>query len=163
VSGSSTCPALRAFHLTGPGAGDWLLGRIAGGLPKPGRMAAYFPDNRGRIVTEMSVACNGEDDFTLITAATAQWHDYEWLARDLPRGSVAADRTRDLSTLIVTGPGARPVRRHWTDADLRCPGSATSRNGGRPPCHVLPAFPSPASWAGRFMPPLRDIPRSMTP
>jgi hypothetical protein len=32
------------------------MGKIAGGLPKPGRIAlGYFPTIAGRIVTEMSV------------------------------------------------------------------------------------------------------------
>lgn len=115
-------PGFSRFHLAGPGAGEWLLGRIAGNLPKPGRLAlAYFPDHRGRILTEMSVACNGADDFTLITAAVAQWHDYEWLARTLPEGVTLRDRTKDLSTLIVTGPKSRDLFARISDADLSLP------------------------------------------
>ena len=115
-------PGFSRFHLTGGGAADWLLGRIAGGLPKPGRLAlAYFPDHRGRIVTEMSVACNDVDDFTLITAAAAQWHDHEWLARSLPKALTLTDRTNDLSTLIVTGPKSRDLFRTISDADLGLP------------------------------------------
>ena len=50
-------PGFSRFRLGGDGAGEWLLGKISGGLPKPGRLGlAYFPDTRGRIVTEMSVA-----------------------------------------------------------------------------------------------------------
>ena len=115
-------PGFSRFHLSGPGARDWLLTQVAGGLPKPGRLSlAYFPDHRGRILTEMSVACNGEDDFTLITAAVAQWHDYEWLAKSLPEGLTLTDRTRDLSTLIVTGPRSRDLLAKISDADLSLP------------------------------------------
>jgi dimethylglycine dehydrogenase len=115
-------PGFSRFHLSGPGARDWLLTQVAGGLPKPGRLSlAYFPDHRGRILTEMSVACNGEDDFTLITAAVAQWHDYEWLAKSLPERLTLADRTRDLSTLIVTGPRSRDLFARISDADLSLP------------------------------------------
>ena len=116
-------PGFSRFHLEGPGAGDWLRTRIAGNLPKPGRLAlAYFPDARGRIVTEMSVACNGPDDFTLITAAAAQWHDRDWLADSLPTSLTLTDRTRDLSTLIVTGPKSRALfERIGTTADLSRP------------------------------------------
>ncbi|QEW18062.1 Aminomethyltransferase [Marinibacterium anthonyi] len=115
-------PGFSRFHLTGDGAGDWLLGKIAGALPRPGRLnLAYFPDDRGRIVTEMSVACNGADDFTLITAAAAQWHDHEWLARDLAPGLTLTDRTADLSTLIVTGPASRDLLAVISDADLTLP------------------------------------------
>jgi dimethylglycine dehydrogenase len=64
------------------------MGKIAGGLPGPGRMnLAYFPDARGRILTEMSVMNHGRDHYMLITAATAQWHDREWLLATSPRGS----------------------------------------------------------------------------
>ncbi|MHA7776869.1 GcvT family protein [Roseibium sp. M-1] len=115
-------PGFSRFHLTGPGARDWLLGQVAGGLPKPGRLSlAYFPDHRGRILTEMSVACNGDDDFTLITAAVAQWHDYEWLAKNLPEGLTLKDRTREISTLIVTGPKSRELFAKISDADLSLP------------------------------------------
>ncbi|MEM8632804.1 MAG: FAD-dependent oxidoreductase [Pseudomonadota bacterium] len=115
-------PGFSRFHLTGAGAADWLRTRISGGLPKPGRLSlAYFPDSRGRIATEMSVACNGQDDYTLITAAAAQWHDYEWLAKDMPAGLTLTDRTRDLSTLIVTGPRSRDLFAKIAEADLTLP------------------------------------------
>ncbi len=44
---------------------------------------AYFADDKGRIVTEMSVARMAEDEVLLITAATAQSHDREWLLKHL--------------------------------------------------------------------------------
>jgi dimethylglycine dehydrogenase len=69
----------------------------------------------------MTVACNDEDDFTLITAAVAQWHDHEWLAKALPDGLTLIDRTRDLSTLVVTGPKARSLFAAISDADLGLP------------------------------------------
>ncbi|MEO0429313.1 MAG: FAD-dependent oxidoreductase [Pseudomonadota bacterium] len=110
------------FHLTGEGAAEWLRGRIAGGLPKPGRLSlAYFPDERGRIATEMSVARNGEDDFTLITAAAAQWHDFELLERHLAPGLSLVDRTEAMSTLLVTGPRSRELLSAMTDGDLTLP------------------------------------------
>ncbi len=116
-------PGFSRFDLSGPGAADWLLGRIAGGLPGPGRMAlAYFPDERGRILTEMSVMWHGEDHFMLITAAAAQWHDRDVLLANLPEGLTLTDRTREFSTLIVTGPKARELFEGiGTDADLTLP------------------------------------------
>ena len=115
-------PGFSRFELDGPGAADWLAGRIAGALPKIGRLTlAYFPDHRGRIVTEMSVVRREADAFTLITAATAQWHDGEWLRRGLPPGLRLADRSADFSCLIVTGPQARDLLSGIAEADLALP------------------------------------------
>ncbi len=116
-------PGFSRFELTGDGAADWLLTRIAGTLPKVGRMSlAYFPDPRGRILTEMSVMRHGEDHFTLITAAAAQWHDFELLKNTLAEGLTLTDRTRDFDTLIVTGPQSRALFEAISEgADLTLP------------------------------------------
>lgn len=108
------------FNLSGKGAAEWLRGRIAGALPSVGRMnLAYFPDTRGRVLTEMSILRRGEDDFTLITAAGAQWHDWEVLWRNLPEDLDLTDHTTEFCTLVVTGPEARAIfEKIGTDADL---------------------------------------------
>ncbi len=113
-------PGFSRFVLTGPGAADWLLTRISGALPKVGRMTlGYFPDDRGRILTEMSITRFNEDEFLLITAATAQWHDWEVLWRNLPAGLTLRDVTAASSTLIVTGPKSRALfQAIGTQADL---------------------------------------------
>ena len=79
---------------------------------------AYFADDRGRILTEMSVMRHDEDHFTLITAASAQWHDFEVLKNALPEGLSLTDHTTEYSTLIVTGPKSRAVFEQIADADL---------------------------------------------
>ncbi|MBT8415542.1 MAG: FAD-dependent oxidoreductase, partial [Boseongicola sp.] len=116
-------PGFSRFDLQGPGAADWLKSRIAGALPKPGRMnLAYFADSRGRILTEMSVMSHGEDHFMLITAASAQWHDRDVLSKDKPEQITLTDRTNDFSTLIVTGPKARGLFQSLgAEADLSLP------------------------------------------
>ncbi len=107
------------FDLTGEGAAEWLRGMIAGGLPKVGRMnLGYFSDTRGRILTEMSIVRKGDDDFTLITAASAQWHDFEVLKNALADGLSLVDRTLEVNTFIVTGPKSRDLMSGMTDADL---------------------------------------------
>ncbi|MBT8409492.1 MAG: dimethylglycine dehydrogenase, partial [Alphaproteobacteria bacterium] len=112
-------PGFSRYDLKGPGAADWLVGRIAGGLPKIGRVGlAYFPDDRGRVVTEMSVLRHGEDVFTLITAAVAQWHDFELLQRDLPEALSLTEHSAEYSTLIVTGPKSRGLFETIAEADL---------------------------------------------
>ncbi|MBT8153470.1 FAD-dependent oxidoreductase [Epibacterium ulvae] len=108
------------FTLSGVGAAEWLRSQITGALPKIGRMnLAYFADSRGRIVTEMSVIRKGEDDFMLMTAAVAQWHDFELLWRNLPKGLELADISDTVCTLLVTGPTARDVLAPLTEGDLQ--------------------------------------------
>ncbi|WP_411958559.1 GcvT family protein [Paracoccus homiensis] len=107
------------FALSGEGAAEWLRGMVAGGLPKVGRMnLIYFPDSRGRVLTEMSCIRHAEDDFTLMTAALAQWHDYEVLSRRIPAGLTLTDRSADVTAMLVTGPKSRDLLAAISDADL---------------------------------------------
>ena len=66
----------------------------------------------------MSVARLGEDDLLLITAATAQSHDREWLLRHLAPGLTLRDETVEWSTQILTGPKSRAILAAVSDADL---------------------------------------------
>ncbi|MEM7472826.1 MAG: FAD-dependent oxidoreductase [Pseudomonadota bacterium] len=105
-------PGFSRYTLSGEGAAEWLRGQIAGALPKAGRMnLGYFTDTRGRIVTEVTIIRFGEDDFWLMTAAVAQWHDLEFLIGRLPAdGSLTmADITKDWSVALVTGPKSRDL------------------------------------------------------
>ncbi|MDP4033553.1 MAG: FAD-dependent oxidoreductase [Pseudorhodobacter sp.] len=115
-------PGFSRFWVTGPGVADWLAGQITGKVPAVGRLGlAYFADDRGRIVTEMSVARMAEDEVMLITAAVAQVHDREWLQQHLAAGLVLVDETDDWSTQIVTGPASRAILAAVTEADLSRP------------------------------------------
>ena len=67
---------------------------MTGGLPKIGRLnLVYIADERGRILTEMSCIRMGEDEFLMITAATAQWHDRDILMAAMPEGVEIDDVT----------------------------------------------------------------------
>jgi dimethylglycine dehydrogenase len=115
-------PGFSRFKLTGEGAAEWLRTQITGALPKIGRMnLAYFADNRGRIVTEMSLMRESEDAFTLITAALAQWHDRDLLLSTMPEGVSLTDLTTEFSTLIVSGPKSRDLMATISDGDLSLP------------------------------------------
>ncbi len=152
-------PGFSRFHLSGAGAGNWLSSRIAGRLPSPGRLSlAYFPDHRGRIVTEMSVACNGEDDFTLITAAVAQRHDFDWLRQTMPEHLTLRDRTDELSTLVVTGPKSRDLFARISDADLGLPwlSHAMWSVAGHPAVLARVSFAGELGWEVHA--PIRHIP-----
>lgn len=112
-------PGFSRFNLSGDGAADWLRQQITGGLPKIGRMnLGYFSDENGRIVTEMSLIRHTQDHFTLITAAGAQWHDFEWLKSHLDDGLQLTDHTEEYATLIVTGPKSREILSQLSDADF---------------------------------------------
>lgn len=112
-------PGFSRFNLTGEGAAEFLRGLVAGGLPKVGRMnLVYISDNRGRILTEMSCIRHSEDHFTMITAGTAQWHDFEILRNALPVGLTLTDHTTEFGTMIVTGPKSRNLFAGLSDADL---------------------------------------------
>ncbi|MEL7114686.1 MAG: FAD-dependent oxidoreductase, partial [Pseudomonadota bacterium] len=106
----------------GPGARNWIDTITCSRLPSVGRVGlAYFPDDRGRIVTEMSVIPRDDDTMWLITAAGAQWHDGELLSRQAPEGITIHDRTKKYECLLVTGPTARDVLAPLTDGDLSLP------------------------------------------
>ena len=112
------------YAVEGAGADEWLRGLVTGALPKIGRLGlVYFADQRGRIVTEMSITRLAEDRYDLITAATAQDHDREWLERHLPAdGSITiTDRTEDFGTLILAGPKSRDILGAICGADLTQP------------------------------------------
>ncbi len=114
-------PGFSRFRLQGPGAAAWLDTLCTGRLPSVGRIGLlYFTDDRGRVVTEMSAMRLDDDFFFLITAAVAQWHDYEWLDGQKPDDAAFAltDVTPDFSCQIVTGPKSRALFAQISDADL---------------------------------------------
>ncbi|MFN3971475.1 MAG: FAD-dependent oxidoreductase [Gemmobacter sp.] len=114
-------PGFSRFRVRGPGVAEWLAGQITGRVPGVGRLGlGYFADDRGRIVTEMSVARLGEEELLLITASVAQMHDREWLEATLPAGVTLVDETDAWSCQIVTGPRARDVLA-FCGADLTRP------------------------------------------
>ena len=57
----------------------------------------------------------------MITAATAQWHDFEYLKNNLGEGLSLTDHTTEYSTLIVTGPQSRDLFAAIAEADLSLP------------------------------------------
>jgi dimethylglycine dehydrogenase len=124
AAGILDLPGFSRYRVKGPGAVEWLKGLITGRVPKPGRIGlAYFSDDKGRIVTEMSVMAIDEDFFFLITAATAQWHDFEWLKKHMPKDAAFTldDVTDGFSCQILSGPKSRAILSDVTDADLEKP------------------------------------------
>ena len=117
-------PGFSRFKVEGPGASEFLLSKISGNLPAIDRMnLAYFPDERGRVLTEMSIMRHDLNKFTLITAGAAQWHDYEILKLGINKNQnvEVSDITNSWTCLIVTGPNSRSLINSISNADLTLP------------------------------------------
>jgi len=124
AAGILDLPGFSRFRIKGEGAAEWLRGFCTGGIPKVGRFGLiYVADSRGRIVTEMSVMRLEEDFFFLITAATAQWHDFELIKSRLPEDAQfeVSDVTDQFMTQIFSGPKTREILAEISDADLDQP------------------------------------------
>ena len=81
-------PGFSRFELRGNDSEAFIDRLIVGKLPKVGKISlSYFSDKSGRILTEMSIMKNSQNNFTLITAAAAQWHDYELLKSSIEPNS----------------------------------------------------------------------------
>ena len=142
-------PGFSRFNLSGDGAAEWLRGQVTGGLPKPGRMnLLYFSDDRGRILTEMSCLRHDENHFTLVTAATAQWHDRELLLSRMPESVSLTDHTSEYGTFIVTGPKSRDLFAAISDADLSFSwlSHQTASVAGRPAALARVSFAGELGW-----------------
>jgi dimethylglycine dehydrogenase len=151
AAGLLDLPGFSRFRLRGPGAAAWLDAQVTGRLPRPGRLGlAYFADDRGRLVTEMSVAALEPDDFLLVTAAAAQLHDLEWLRGRAPAGAGFAieDVTEEAHCLILTGPASRAILGPLTDADLAAPwlSHREARVAGRPCRLARVSFAGELGW-----------------
>ncbi|MGL4490240.1 MAG: GcvT family protein [Rhizobiaceae bacterium] len=121
AAGILDLPGFSRYRLKGEGATAWLSTLITGVVPKAGRIGlGYFSDDSGRIVTEMSIMTLGDDSHMLITASVAQWHDFEWLKKHMPKDAAFTidDATETFSCQILTGPKSRNILASVCDADL---------------------------------------------
>lgn len=143
-------PGFTRLHLRGPGARAHLDALTPSRLPKPGRLGlAYFPDARGRIVTEMSVIPASDDDITCITAAVAQSHDADVLRQGLPDGVTLTDESESCTCLLLTGPKSRDLLAPLTDADLARPWLSAQPGvsvAGRPATLLRVSFAGELGW-----------------
>lgn len=124
AAGILDLPGFSRYKVQGEGARAWLSEMITGNVPKAGRLGlGYFADDKGRIVTEMSIMALDENFFFLITAAGAEWHDYEWLIKHLPKDTAIEiqNTTEQFSCQILSGPKSRDILATVTDADLALP------------------------------------------
>jgi dimethylglycine dehydrogenase len=122
AAGILDLPGFSRYMVGGPGLIPWLRELITGFIPKVGKVGlAYFADDQGRIVTEMSIARLASDQIMLITAAGAEWHDRDWLVKHMPAdGSVTLrECTEDFSCQILTGPKSRDILNDVLDEPMQ--------------------------------------------
>ncbi len=143
-------PGFTRLRLRGSGARAYLESLSCSRLPAPGRIGlAYFPDNRGRILTEMTVLPYADDDVGVITAAVAQWHDAEVLRRGLPADVTIEDWSDRIHCFIVTGPKARDLLAPITKGDLTLPWlsvQTAAKVAGRDVTLVRVSFAGELGW-----------------
>ncbi|MDF1775090.1 MAG: FAD-dependent oxidoreductase [Rhizobiaceae bacterium] len=109
------------FELSGESASDWLDGMITGALPREGRVSlAYFCNESGGVVTEMTLTRLSQNRFWLIGPAAGYWHDRDWLQQHMPDdGSVVLeDVTARFGTLVLAGPLSRDILAMVAEQDL---------------------------------------------
>jgi dimethylglycine dehydrogenase len=110
------------FEVSGPGAEAFLDRLVANRLPKKvGRIQlCHVCTPKGGVACEWTITRLGEQAFYIISAAAAERHDFDVLAKNLPAdGSVQlGDVTLERGVLVVAGPRARDVMAKLTDADL---------------------------------------------
>ncbi|HJP21519.1 MAG TPA: FAD-dependent oxidoreductase [Alphaproteobacteria bacterium] len=112
------------YVVTGSGSAAFLEHLITGRLPAVGRISlSYCCTPAGGILSELTISRLAEDRFYLCSAATAEWHDHQWLTSQASGDDSVdiANITEDWGTLIVAGPRAREVLAPLTDADLSSP------------------------------------------
>ena len=138
------------LKVEGPGARAYIDSLTCSRLPAEGKIGlVYFPDSRGRILTEMSCLVHGEGDVGLITAGVAQWHDGELLSRKAPPGVTVSDHSDAVECLLVTGPKARDILAPLTDADLSLPWLSVQYDthvAGRPCALIRVSFAGELGW-----------------
>ena len=109
------------FELSGEAAADWLDGMITGALPREGRVSlAYFCNESGGVVTEMTLTRLSRNRFWLIGPAAGYWHDRDWLQQHMPDDGcvVLEDVTARFGTLVLAGPLSREILSMVAEEDL---------------------------------------------
>ncbi|HKY94865.1 MAG TPA: FAD-dependent oxidoreductase [Kiloniellales bacterium] len=114
-------PGFSKFRLRGGAVQSFLDRLIAGRLPLVGRTTlAYVCTAKGGLLSEFTITALAPDDYLLIGAGSAEWHDLDVLRHAVQPGEdlTIANVTARFGTLLVTGPEARALLSKVTAADL---------------------------------------------
>ena len=110
------------FALKGPDAARVLNRIAANDVDKPVGALIYTQmlNDRGRIECDLTVARVARDEFYIVTGTGFATHDFDWIARHIPRGANAQlfDITSANAVLSLMGPRARDILQAVTRADM---------------------------------------------
>jgi dimethylglycine dehydrogenase len=116
------------YRISGSGALDWLSSLTCSPVSaKTGKASlCYFLTNNGNIAGEATIVPLPAGDIFYGSAATAEYHDMDWLSERLPRGSDIRieSYTNTHTMLLIAGPRARDLlataspRTNWGQSDF---------------------------------------------
>ena len=107
------------YHVSGPGARDWLNRIMAGRIPKPGRMSLTpMLAHSGRLVGDFTVACLEEDEFRLTASYGAQDFHLRWFEQNAGPNVRVLNISDRLTGFQIAGPRARDLLAKVTRADV---------------------------------------------
>jgi dimethylglycine dehydrogenase len=114
--------AFAKFEVGGSGAEAFLNRLCANRIPRRdgGVMLAHMLGEPGGIEGEATVTRLGENRFYVLSAATAELHDLDWMAQHVEAGENVSigNVTAEVACLLLTGPKSREILSRLTNADL---------------------------------------------
>lgn len=102
---------LNRFQISGPGSKEFLDSMVCGRLPqKVGKVNLCFLLNEsGHVLSEATITKLSEDLYWYSCAATAEWHDRDWLNRHKPSSVLLTEMTDTHTLLVLAGPRSRAL------------------------------------------------------
>ena len=114
--------AFAKYDVTGRDAAAFLDRLCANRVPRRrgGVVLAHMLGEPGGIECEATISRLGDERFFVLSGATAELHDLDWMSWHIGDDEEVeiANRTADYACLVLTGPRARDVLGALTDADL---------------------------------------------
>ena len=114
--------AFAKYDVTGRGAAAFLDRLCANRMPRRqgGVVLAHMLGEPGGIECEATITRLGDERFFVLSGATAELHDLDWMNQHLESGEAVEieNRTADYACLVLAGPRSRDVLAALTRADL---------------------------------------------
>ncbi len=99
------------YQISGEGVEAFLDKMICGRLPTQiGKLGlCYLLTEKGNVLSEATLVKLGEDRYWWGSAATAEWHDRDWLNRFKPDSVTLTEMADSHTILVVAGPRSRAL------------------------------------------------------